>query len=255
MRNDRTAPASSQTAVGPDPPHLADTEALLAFVRDLAHDLRAPLTGVLSILLSVSNPEIHLEVEETSRLLAAALRSAQELDGMLGDLLDAFRADAGALAAYVHAVDVGEMIQDIQAALEAAALAKHLSLTCRLDGPIPHALADGRLLRRAASNLVANAIKFTPAGHVILRAWHEPGSVHLTVEDTGPGIPPQVREHVFELFYRGPQASGAVPGTGLGLAFCKRAVAAMGGDLQLDQAAWGGSRFDIRLDAVLPTPT
>lgn len=224
-------------------------EERLEFVRDLAHDLRNPLTGVLSTLLSLSNPELKFDPAAIRRLLAGAVRSAQELDAMLDDLLDVHRADAGALGAHLTAFEASDAIARVATALEPAAAAKGLALSSSFQPEMPKILADARLLNRTLTNLVANAIKFTPSGRVEIRSWHDDRQIHLSVDDTGPGVSGEARKHLFELYYRAPDACGLVPGTGMGLAFCKRAVEAMGGSLGLEESDLGGSRFHVRLPA------
>ncbi len=223
-------------------------EARLDFVRDLTHDLRNPLTGILSTMLSLLNPEFAFKPEVVRHLIGAALRSARQLDAMLDDLLDVHRLAVGHLEAECVRVELASVLQGAADTFDQAAVAAGLRLTAELPGDLPDVRADRRLLERVAANLVANALKFTPAGVVRLRAARTSAQwLEVRVEDSGPGIPAEVCEHLFQPYFRGPAFAHEVPGTGLGLAFCKGAVEGMGGRIWVEPSELGGSAFCVAL--------
>ncbi|MCK4962472.1 MAG: ATP-binding protein, partial [Anaerolineales bacterium] len=115
------------------------------------------------------------------------------------------------------------------------------------DG-LPEVTADDEKLRRVLSNLLDNALKFTPAGGQIdLKVKCEGEEVIITVADTGPGVPEEFRERIFKRFAQVPGVAGRRRGTGLGLAFSKMAVTAHGGKIWVEDNPGGGSAFRIQL--------
>ncbi len=223
-------------------------EARLEFVRSLTHDLRNPLTGILSTMLSLTDTTLTFRPEVVGHLTQNAMRSARQLDRMLDDLLDVYLSEAGKLEIEAVRTDIGKAVQDAAGYFNEAARAANLALDLAIPADLPSVCADERLIGRVAANLLANAVKFTPAGMVrVSAAARADGTVMLRVDDTGRGIPDAARKHLFTPFYREPSAAHEVPGTGLGLAFCKGAVEGMGGKIWYERSPLGGSAFCVAL--------
>jgi signal transduction histidine kinase len=217
-----------------------ETEDALArqrqFVADASHELRTPLTSILA------NLEILAEVLDGERREAAesALRSSQRMRRLVGDLLLLARADAN--RAVPHApTDIGQVLVD--AAAEIGPIADGHEL---MVDPRP-AIVDGSRdeLHRMALNLMENAIRHTPPGtrvHAAVR--RRDGEAVLTVEDDGPGVPDDLREHVFERFVRGAGDRGS--SSGLGLSIVRAVAESHGGGVELEDAG-PGARFVVHL--------
>ena len=221
-----------------------ETEATLdrqrAFVADASHELRTPLT---SILANLELLEADLDGEQRE-MAASALRSSRRMRRLVGDLLLLARADAGREAPKAP-VDLAAVARE--AAAEAGALSTQPSVD--VDAPDPVVLegvADD--LHRLAGNLVENALIHTPAGTpVTVSVRREGDSAVLEVSDRGPGVPPALRERVFERFARGGGDAAPSGGSGLGLAIVRAVAEAHGGTVDVDDAEGGGARFTVRM--------
>jgi len=154
---------------------------------------------------------------------------------------------------------VAPFLDDVMALFAEQARAKDLALSLDLDPGVPAALAtDANRLRQVIVNLVSNAIKFTEAGEVRVGVRHAEGVLHVSVRDTGCGVPEDKRDGLFQRFF---QADGSISrrygGTGLGLSICKGLVELMGGSIAMEPAPGGGSifAFDVRADEAAAAPT
>jgi two-component system OmpR family sensor kinase len=223
-----------------------ETEATLdrqrAFVADASHELRTPLT---SILANLELLEADLDGEQRE-MAASALRSSRRMRRLVADLLLLARADAGREAPKAP-VDLAAVARE--AAAEAAALsAQH---TVAVDAPDPvliEGVADD--LHRLAGNLVENALIHTPGGTpVTVSVRREGEAAVLEVSDRGPGVPPAMRERVFERFARGAGDAAPSGGSGLGLAIVRAVAEAHDATVELDDAEGGGARFSVRFPA------
>jgi signal transduction histidine kinase len=221
-----------------------ETEATLGrqreFVADASHELRTPLTSILANL-ELLESELSGEQRE---IAASALRSSRRMRRLVADLLLLARADAGRHAPR-RPVDLATVARE--AVAEAAPLAPEHPISIDAPGP---AVIDGVPddLHRMALNLVENALLHTPAGTpVTVSVRRDDGAAVLEVADRGPGIPPVMRERVFERFTRG-DPTAARPGSGLGLAIVRAVVQAHDGDVSLSSGSDGdGTRFEVRL--------
>jgi signal transduction histidine kinase len=224
-----------------------ETEAALTrqreFVADASHELRTPLT---SILTNLELLEVGLAGEDRE-IAASALRSSHRMRRLVGDLLLLARADAGRQARR-EPVDVGAVVRE--AAGEVAPTAVDHELTVDVDGR--GLMVDGVPddLHRLSLNLIGNAVAHTPSGTNVRASVKRDGSsIVLTVEDDGPGIPPDLGERIFERFVRGAGDTGD-GGSGLGLAIVRAVAEGHGGSVALESPAGGGARFVVRLPVV-----
>jgi two-component system OmpR family sensor kinase len=238
-----------------------ETEAALRrqrqFVADASHELRTPLTSVLANLELL---EASLEGED-QELAASALRSSRRMRGLVADLLLLARADAGRRLGR-EPVDLGQVVRE--AAAEVAPLAADHEVAVAIEGPRPGSEPSARAdegteapvgvegstdeLQRLVRNLLENALVHTPSGtRVEASAWMDDGTATIEVRDEGPGVPPELRERVFDRFVRGDGDGGGPPGTGLGLAIVRAVAERHGGSVELGDAPGGGARFTVRL--------
>jgi two-component system OmpR family sensor kinase len=206
------------------------------FVADASHELRTPLTSILA------NLELLSEVLDGERGEAAksALRSSQRMRRLVGDLLLLARADAKRHQPH-EPTDVGQVL--VEAAAEIGPMADGHELTVDADEAVVDGARDE--LHRLALNLIENALRHTPGGtHVHADVTAGNGEVVLTVQDDGPGVPPELRERVFERFVRGTGDRGS--SSGLGLSIVRAVAESHGGSVRLEDAA-PGARFVVRL--------
>jgi two-component system, OmpR family, sensor kinase len=216
------------------------------FSADASHELQTPLTilkGELEVALrSTRTPE------EYQATLESGLEEVDRIAALVEGLLLLARAEAGMLKMDRQAVDLGQVLEEVYQRLKP--LADSHGIELRL-GPIePLSIqGDGERLQRMVLNLVDNAIKYTgPQGRVTLTLQRDGNWASILVSDTGTGIPVGEQEHIFQAFYRTPEArSQAERGTGLGLSIARSIAVAHGGTIRLDSAPGRGSTFDMRI--------
>ena len=217
----------------------------------IIHDLKSPLS-VISISLSLVLSGRLEDVAEAQRLpLERAARGSHEMAEMIDNLLDVERFEAGLLRLTLTSGALATfLIQTVESVL-GVAQAYDLKVETSIPDNLPVLQIDQALIRRVLQNLLANAIKFTAQGGKIrIEATSSGETVCISVEDTGPGIPPGQRARIFDKFTQG---EGTVRhGAGLGLTFCKLAVEAHGGHIWMEDGTGGiGSRFTFNLPVKL----
>lgn len=216
-------------------------ETRTAILAALSHDLRTPLTVVRGTAATLERALDKLTSEQVLELLGRISANAIRLDEMLTGLLDAERVVRGAVRADVRPVDVDRIAREVIAALDTA------NGRVTVEGGPARVLADETLLERTLDNLVSNALRHT-AGDVPVwvRLVLDGRRALIAVEDAGDGIPPHLRERVFEPFVRGETTA---KGTGMGLAIARGFVEAMGGTITVGDRPGGGTSFVIELSA------
>jgi two-component system sensor histidine kinase KdpD len=216
-----------------------------ALLSAVGHDLRRPLAAATAAVTSLRSPEVRLSESDRDELLATADESLQSLAALVTDLLDASRLQAGVLGVTLEDVAVDEVVGD---ALDEIA-AETARVTLQVD-PGLAVIADHALLKRVIVNLLANALRFSPAGTVpIIEARASADRVRMRVIDRGPGIPANRRAEVFLPFQRLGDTDNAT-GIGLGLALSKGFVEGMGGTLEAEDTPGGGLTMVIDLAGV-----
>lgn len=213
----------------------------------LAHDFRAPLTIMYGALRAVEDlGEGHALGKEDLEIIDGGVRNARRLDDLIESYLETTRLEDGALPVRVSDVDADLLIGAIVDDESEVARSHGLTLTAGPPSWLT-ARADPELLRRAVTNLIGNAMKFTPSGgRVRAGASPAPGSVLIRVSDDGQGIPAGELPHIFDRFYQGERHRRG-HGLGLGLTFCRAAARAMGGDISVESEEGKGSVFTLSL--------
>jgi heavy metal sensor kinase len=222
-------------------------EQLRRFTADASHELRTPLTAIRSVgevaLQRSLSPEAYREV------IGSMLEEVDRLTRLVENLLLLTRAEAGRIPLTRATVDLREVVAGVADGLRVLTEEKNQELTVELGGPVA-VECDATVLRQGITNLLHNAIKFTPNKGVIrvaARSTSNGGAV-IEVEDSGPGIPTAHQERVFERFYRVDQArSRDTGGMGLGLAIARWAVEANGGRIELESVSGQGTLFRVVL--------
>jgi two-component system OmpR family sensor kinase len=203
------------------------------FIADAAHELRTPLTA---LRLQLQLAERARDGQERARAHAALHEGITRATHVVEQLLSLARADPEATMAGRGAVDLAELARDVVQVHEATAAAKGIALAVSAAEPVVVA-GDRAALRSLMDNLVDNALRYTSAGSVAVRAYRADGDAVFEIEDRGPGIPAAERERVFDRFYRG--ESAAEGGSGLGLAIVRRIAERHGGRVELLDAPGG----------------
>lgn len=221
------------------------------FVADVSHELRTPLTNI-GLYLDL------LEVGEQAReheYMATLRRETERLANLIDQLLNLSRLDTDQIEMQIAVVDFNQVVRQLLDDRKLLMEAKELTLDIDLDPSAPQVAADAKFLSQVISNLLSNAMNYTPEGGLIsIRTETEQLAGHkwlkFEVSDTGPGIPADEQPHIFERFFRGQagRASG-VAGTGLGLAICEEIVKRINGTLALASSGPDGSTFVVRLPA------
>ncbi len=226
-------------------------EAKSRFLATMSHELRTPLNSILGFAQLLSGQEFGPLTERQERYVDHIEASGRQLLDLVNEVLDLSRANSGQLELSLSAVPVVEVVDEALAPLRAAAMVKAVDLSDEIDSDLL-VVADARRLVQVISNLVSNAVKFTPAGgSVTVAAHHAADDCVIDVVDTGIGIPPEVRDRIFEEFFQvesGRARSGE--GSGVGLALARRLVELMGGTLGVESEVGRGSTFRVRLPAV-----
>lgn len=220
-------------------------------VADIAHELRTPLSVIQGNLEAMLDGVLPASAEE----LAGLHQEALLLNRLIGDLRTLSLAEAGQLQLEKQRVDPGALVEQVVDRLRLRAEEKQASLQAEVAGGLPAIEVDPERLVQALTNLVDNALRYTPAGtHVAVTAKATPGAVELAVSDDGPGIPPEDLPHVFDRFWRAERSRNrATGGSGLGLAIVKQLVEAHGGRVRVESPAAhadgraSGARFVLRL--------
>ncbi len=205
------------------------------FLATTTHDLRTPLHAILGFS--------RLAMEGTAEALRHVQRVHGAATGMLqlvNNLLDLGKIEAGQMDFQIRPFDPARLLREVGDLLREGAEEKGVRLEVRLDPDLQACVAGDPLrVRQIVTNLLGNAVKFTSKGQVILRAIRLPGGLQIEVEDSGSGIPEELRSVLFDAYVQG---AGA-PGTGLGLAITRQLARQMGGDVEVESQVGIGSTF------------
>ena len=225
-----------------------------ALLDSVSHDLRTPLASIRAAAGSLMDPDVPLD-ETTRRERAASIDGqAERLNRLVTNLLDMSRIEAGDLHARVEVFPLEDLVRATVARFADELEGRSVAISMPPD--LPPVAVDAIFIDQVVTNLLENAIRHAPAGVPIrVSGGLTPaGTVRLSVEDGGPGVPPAALEHVFDKFYRvTASADRSRPGTGLGLAVVRGFVEAMGGHVVARASTLGGLAVDVELPAA-PRP-
>ena len=222
-------------------------EQLRRFTADASHELRTPLTAIRSV--GEVALQRSLTAEGYREVIGSMLEDVDRLTRLVENLLLLTRAEAGRILLTRATVDLGELVAGVSDSLRVLADEKNQELTVELADPVA-ADCDAAVLRQGITNLLHNAIKYTPRMGLIRVAATSTvtGDAVIEVQDSGPGIPPPDQQRVFERFYRVDHArSRDSGGSGLGLAIARWAVEANGGRIELESVEGRGALFRVVL--------
>ena len=217
-----------------------------AFTLTVAHELRAPVTALQSFLLAMLKG--YVAPDQQRDILQRAIERTQGLLDLVDDLLNLAAAREELTPPKRKTLSLADSLEEVVPLLRTQAEEKGITFAMEVRQR-PLVAANPDQVRQLWTNLISNAIKYTPSGRrVTITLDDEGGWAVGTVEDTGIGVAPEDQEKIFEEFYRTPQAKAVEPrGTGLGLPLVKRIVEAHGGTIEVESALGQGSRFTFRL--------
>ncbi len=214
------------------------------FLANMSHELRTPLNAILGYTELMADGAYGEPSEKMLGILKRLESNGRHLLGLINDVLDLSKIEAGQLLLELSDYTVQDIAQTVRSTLEPLAADKKLAFKLELTPELPPARGDGRRLTQVLINLVGNAIKFTDAGEIVIKAEANNGSFKVSVRDTGPGISAADQAKLFQEFQ---QADNTITrkkgGTGLGLAISKRIVEMHGGKIWIDSVVGQGSTF------------
>lgn len=217
------------------------------FIATMTHDLKSPLTVMLGYVDSLSRDTALSQSSRAVGSLEEVRRSGHRLLSMIENILDSYRLDAGLVQIRQEYCDLGKDLAACCSELYHDAEMHNVQLEYRIDPAIPFFKVDSSQICRVFSNLVGNAIKFTPAGgKVAVDAVLSGNSLVVNVADTGIGISAKDQAKIFSKYYRSDRVKG-YKGTGLGLTIAKALVEAHGGTIQVASSEGAGSCFTVTI--------
>ncbi len=209
----------------------------------ISHDLKSPLTAILGVASTLSNPELDLTDDERRTFLRGLVDRAHRMDQMLTDLLDLERLDRGLIEPNRAPTDIAELCRIVVAHCDAVLIRPVVILA---GGVI--AEVDSAKVERIVENLLINAARHTPGNtRIIVRAERIEGGIEIAVDDEGPGVPDELKARIFQPFERGGELAERGPGMGIGLSLVARFAEMHGGRAWVEDRPAGGASFHVYL--------
>ena len=222
------------------------------FLANMSHELRTPLNAILGYTELMADGAYGEPSEKMLGILKRLEANGKHLLGLINDVLDLSKIEAGQLVLELSDYSIQDIAQTVRSTLEPLAADKKLAFKVEMAPELPPGRGDGRRLTQVLINLVGNAIKFTDAGEVAIKAEANNGSFYVSVRDTGPGISAADQAKLFQEFQ---QADNAITrkkgGTGLGLAISKRIIEMHGGKIWVELQVGEGSTFAFTLPVIV----
>ncbi|NJL32581.1 MAG: response regulator [Chloroflexaceae bacterium] len=225
------------------------------FIANMSHELRTPLNSIINFTYMLQEGLYGSVTEQQSKYLDRVYTSGEHLLGMINDILDLSKVEAGRLDLFKEPLSLSELVRSTMSTAMGLIKGKPIELIQDLPPDLPIFEADKTRIRQVLLNLLSNAAKFTDEGSITVRAWQEEQEVIVSVTDTGNGIPSDKFDAIFEEFRQADEGSDrSYQGTGLGLAICKRLVEMHGGRIWVESTLGVGSTFFFSLPLVAHAP-
>jgi PAS domain S-box-containing protein len=225
------------------------------FIAAISHELRTPLTSIQNSVSNILAGVTGKVNDKTRHYLELMNGDCHRFTDLINDLLDIAKLEAGNMPITQRVMSMGSLVQNTSQELEEAARSADITLTCEVEQDVCPVYADVKRIRQVLTNLLRNAIQYTPGGGTVTVSVHDRGSDIVTeVADTGVGISLELQKQMFTKFYQvARQAGPGSKGNGLGLAICKGIIAVHGGTLWLESQPGHGSRFFFSLPKIDPS--
>ena len=223
-----------------------------ALFSSITHDLRTPLASITASVSSLLDPDVSYDEREREELLRTSLEEANRLNRMVANLLDLARMRAGALQPSTEPLPIEDVVEAVIRRMEP--ILRSFNVRTSIRPELPLVAIDPIQIDQTLTNILENAVRFSPPGSEIavsVSTWER--EVEVRIADSGPGIPAEDRERVFEPFYKRDAGLGR-GGTGLGLAIARAIVQAHGGRVRIQGTPRGGTAVVVRLPAATTVP-
>src|SRR5262252_6939740 len=218
------------------------------FVANMSHELRTPLAAILGYAELIQEGFYEPQGPKSLDTLTRICSNGKHLLGLINTVLDIAKIESGQFTLNMSEYAIESVVETVRAATESLAQSKKLTLTTSVEKSLPIGLGDEQRLTQVLLNLVGNAIKFTDAGEVSIAAGARIGHFAVSVTDTGPGIPFDQQDRIFDQFHQVDSSlTKAKGGTGLGLAIAKQIVEMHGGRIWVVSTPGKGSTFQMEL--------
>ena len=218
------------------------------FVSTVSHELRTPLACIKESVVLVLDEVVGKLNAEQQKFLNIAKRNIERLASLVNDVLDFQKFDAGKMKCNIQENDLTEIIKEVHETMAFPAKNKNIEFSYKLDDNLPKIKCDHDKITQVLTNLIGNAVKFTPEnGKVAVHARLQGEDLAISVKDTGLGIPKESLSKIFEQFYRVQRPGKEIKGTGLGLAIVNKIVMLHGGRIEVESEPDKGSTFTVFL--------
>ncbi len=215
------------------------------FVSTISHELRTPLGFIKGYVTTLLRDDANWDEETLAEFLTIIDEEADRLRELIDNLLDSSRLETGIMAMTIEPTSIGTLIRDMES--RSKSMYPEMDISIELVDALPPISMDATRISQVLDNLISNAHKYAPQEGVIIRTISDEDHLRIEVEDTGPGIASEHVPHLFERFYRVPDANQAVRGTGLGLYICRKIVEAHGGEIGVETELNRGTCFYFTL--------
>mgnify|MGYP001608904562 CR=1 FL=1 len=214
------------------------------FISIVSHELRTPLTGIIGFAQTLMR--LKLNDEQKEHYIKIIYSEGKRLALLIEDFLDISKIESGRFALQIDFVNISELVEET---LDTISIPEGIQVKVNFPSNFPSIDGDGGRIEQVITNILSNAIKYTPeGGEITIEGREENNSVIISIQDTGPGIKKEALGRIFEKFYRGDDAvSRRKTGSGLGLSIAKGIVEAHGGKIWVESVEGKGSRFSFSL--------
>jgi CheY-like chemotaxis protein/signal transduction histidine kinase/HAMP domain-containing protein len=218
------------------------------FLSNMSHELRTPLNSVMALSHVLKNRAANKLAEDELMYLEVIERNGKQLLGLINDILDLSKIEAGKMDLHPEKLNINTLVQDIIDSLTPITEAKNVDLNFNSDANLPTLETDERRAVQIIQNLCSNAVKFTAKGKIIVSLTSDAHKIHIKVSDSGIGIEKKNLPHIFEAFRQvDGSSSRSFEGTGLGLAIAYNSTKLLGGELRVESKFGTGTTFTLEL--------
>jgi len=224
------------------------------FISTISHELRTPLGMIKGYVTTMMRDDANWDSETRLEFLEIVDEEADRLRELIDNLLDSSRLETGTLGMTLEPTKLSTLIRDSVSRTQAVYPEMEVEIEIRDD--IPMLQADPTRIAQVMDNLLSNANKYAPGSQIAVASDRRDNVVEIGVQDNGPGIPPEHVPHLFERFYRVPEQTANVRGTGLGLYICRKIIEAHSGEIGVESQEGSGTRifFTLPIEVMEPVP-